>query len=112
MSLLKIFEVAGTGMDAQSVRLNLVSSNIANADSVSSSEGATYRARRPVFETVLDAELGEMPSFGVRVSGVVEDGSPLRKEYSPGHPAAGADGYIFRPNVSVVEEMADMISAS
>ena len=113
MSLLSIFNTASSALDAQSLRLNLVSSNLANADSVSSSTDRTYRARLPVFETVMrDAHGARLESPGVRVRAVVESQAPLRKEYRPEHPAADADGYIYLPNVNTVEQMADMISAS
>lgn len=122
MSLASVFNIAGTGMSAQTTRLNTVASNIANAESVSSSIDQTYRARHPVFATVfqqsqnsdggsLFAEQDEAGS-GVQVLGIVEDQSNLDMRYEPNHPAANADGYVFYPNVNVVEEMADMISAS
>jgi len=122
MSLASVFNIAGTGMSAQSTRLNTVASNIANAESVSSSIEQTYRARHPVFATVfqqaqstgggsLFAEQDEA-GRGVQVLGIVEDQSNLDMRYEPNHPAANADGYVFYPNVNVVEEMADMISAS
>ena len=113
MSLFRIFDIAGSGMSAQSVRLNTVASNVANADSVSSSEGDTYRGRQPVFATVMDRSFDADPSaVGVRVVGVVESQAPLERVYQPDHPAADTDGYIYRPNVNVVEELANMISAS
>ncbi|HET8707318.1 MAG TPA: flagellar basal body rod protein FlgC [Pseudomonadales bacterium] len=120
MSLSSIFDIAGSGMSAQSVRLNTVSSNIANADSASSSVDQTYRARHPVFSAQLDQALQEnsMPSMdtpeatGVSVDGIVESQAPLQKRYEPENPKADKDGYVSYPNVNVVEEMADMISAS
>lgn len=118
MSLTNIFDVAGSGMAAQSVRLNTVSSNIANAESVGSSSGETYRARHPVF-SVLKAQadsfdFGTDPSVGrgVRVDAIVESQEPLRKQYQPDHPMADGEGYVYYPNVNIVAEMADMISAS
>jgi flagellar basal-body rod protein FlgC len=112
MSLFKIFDTAATGMSAQSMRLNLVASNMSNVDSVSSSVGETYRARQPVFRAILDAYNPDESAVGVRVAGVVESQAPLRREFAPDHPLADDDGYIFRPNVDLVEEMANMISAS
>ncbi len=121
MSLGKIFDIAGSGMSAQSVRLNTTASNIANAETVSSSTDATYRARKPVFAAIQAEVLnGGRPSFaaaedpgrGVAVQGIVESDAPLERRYQPDHPKADADGYVFYPNVNVVEEMADMISAS
>lgn len=113
MSLFNVFDIAGSGMSAQSVRLNTVASNMANANSVSSSEGDTYRARSPVFQTVLDRSMNADPAAaGVRVAGVVESQAPLERHFQPEHPSADPEGYIYRPNVNVVEEMANMISAS
>jgi len=113
MSLFKVFDVAGSAMSAQTVRLNTTASNLANADSVASSTGKTYRAREPVFAAMLNQAGGGDPSaVGVQVKGIVEDQSPLRKEYDPHNPLADKNGYIYRPNVNVVEEMANMISAS
>jgi flagellar basal-body rod protein FlgC len=122
MSLASVFNIAGTGMSAQSTRLNTISSNIANAETVSSSIEQTYRARHPVFATVFDSSMsGDCGSLfaeqdqsgrGVQVLGVVEDQSTLMPRYEPNHPAADEQGYVYYPNVNVVEEMADMISAS
>ena len=112
MSMFKIFDTAASGMSAQSLRLNLVSSNLANVDSVSSSMDQVYRARQPVFAAMVDRLNGREPAVGVRVKGVVESQAPLVKEYAPNHSMADEDGYIFRPNVNIAEEMANMISAS
>ncbi|BDM63780.1 flagellar basal-body rod protein FlgC [Shewanella sp. NFH-SH190041] len=113
MSLFNIFNVSGSGMSAQSVRLNTTASNIANAGAVSSSTNDTYRARYPVFETELArAGLQQSASQGVKVKGIVASDSPLTKEYSPQHPLADEQGFIYKPNVNVMEQMADMISAS
>lgn len=112
MSTMKIFDIAGSGMQAQSLRLNLVASNMANVDAVSSSVDETYRSRQPVFRAVLDQMNGRGAAEGVRMVGVVESQAPLVGEYAPDHPMANDDGYIFRPNVNMVEEMANMISAS
>lgn len=113
MSLFNIFDVAGSGMSAQSVRLNTTASNIANAGSVSSSVDETYKARHPVFEAEMAKAAHEQKaSVGVEVKGIVESDKPLQKEFSPDHPLADADGFIYKPNVNVMEEMADMISAT
>ncbi|WP_394146891.1 flagellar basal body rod protein FlgC [Shewanella atlantica] len=113
MSLFNIFNVSGSGMSAQSVRLNTTASNIANADSVSSSVDETYRARHPIFEAEMaKANHQQQSSQSVSVKGIVESDAPLQKEYSPDHPMADGDGFIYKPNVNVMEEMADMISAS
>jgi flagellar basal-body rod protein FlgC len=112
MSIFKIFDTAASGMSAQSLRLNLVASNMANADAVSSSIDQTYRSRQPVFKTVLDQVNPEAAAMGVKMAGVVESQAPLVQEYAPDHPLANEEGYIFRPNVNMVEEMANMMSAS
>lgn len=113
MSLFNIFNVSGSGMSAQSVRLNTVASNIANAESVSNSVEGTYRARKPVFEAEMaKASYQQDGSHRVNVRGIVESDKPLIKEFAPNHPQADADGFIYKPNVNVMEEMTDMISAS
>ncbi len=112
MSIFSIFDTASSGLSAQAMRLNLVASNMANVDSVSSSVEQTYRSRQPVFRAMLDPLNQNAPSVGVKLAGVVESQAPLRREYLPDHPLADQDGYIFRPNVDLVEEMANMISAS
>ncbi|GAA6170827.1 flagellar basal body rod protein FlgC [Colwellia sp. KU-HH00111] len=113
MSLFNVFNITGSGMSAQSMRLNTTASNIANADSVSSSIDETYRARHPVFAAAMQkAADGQQGSVGVNVLGVVESNKPLNIEYSPEHPMADKDGYIYKPNVNVIEEMTNMISAS
>ena len=113
MSLFRVMDISGSALSAQSVRLNVTASNMANADSVSSSEGRTYRARHPVFSAVLSGAFAADPtSVGVRVNGIVESQAPLRVEYQPDHPMADAQGRGFRSNVNLMEEMANMISAS
>ncbi|WP_275096767.1 flagellar basal body rod protein FlgC [Sedimenticola hydrogenitrophicus] len=112
MSMFKIFDTAASGMSAQSLRLNTVASNMANVDSVSSSLEETYRARQPVFSALLNQLNPDEPAVGVQVKGIVESQAPLNKEYAPNHPKANEEGFIFRPNVNVMEEMANMISAS
>ena len=112
MSMFKVFDVAGSALSAQSVRMNTTASNLANANSVSSSDGETYRARQPIFESVLQDTAGGTASVGVAVKEVVESQAPLQARYEPGHPMANEDGYIFMPNVNVVEEMTNMMSAS
>jgi flagellar basal-body rod protein FlgC len=113
MSLFSVMDIATQGMSAESVRLNTTASNVANANSVSSSYDATYKARHPVFAAELQkASDDQNKGIGVRVLGIVESQKPLQVEYSPGHPMADKDGYIYKPNVNVIEEMADMMSAS
>lgn len=111
MSLYNVFDVSGSGMSAQSIRLNTTASNIANANSVSSSIDETYRARHPVFAAEMNKAISAQ-SQGVSVLGIVESDAPLTLEHNPNHPMADADGYVYKPNVNVVEEMANMMSAS
>lgn len=114
MSLFNIFDVSGSAMSAQSVRLNTTASNLANADSASSSLETTYRAREPVFAAVMKNLQGggDPKSVGVRVAGIVESDAPMETRYEPDNPMANEEGYVFMPNVNVVDEMANMISAS
>ncbi|AQZ95133.1 flagellar basal body rod protein FlgC [Halopseudomonas phragmitis] len=121
MSLTQIFNIAGSGMSAQSLRLNTVASNIANAETVSSSIDQTYRARHPVFATVFSSQQNLGPSLfapesepgqGVQVLGIVESDAELQARYEPDHPMANEDGYVYYPNVNVVEEMANMMASS
>ncbi len=113
MSSLNIFDIAGSGMNAQSLRLNLVASNISNANSVSSSEGDVYKSRQPVFAAELKNRLDKQDAGSkVNVKGIVESDAPAIMEYAPNHPMADKNGYIFKPNVNTVEEMANMMSAS
>lgn len=113
MSLFNVFNITGTGMSAQSMRLNTTASNIANADSVSSSVDEAYRARHPVFAAAMQkAADGQEANVGVQVLGIVESDKPLNIEYAPEHPMADKNGNIYKPNVNVIEEMTNMISAS
>lgn len=113
MSLFNVMNISSTGMAAENVRLNTTASNIANANSVSSSYDETYRARHPVFAAALDqATQSQTAGVGVQVKGIVESSKPLNIEYSPDNPLADAEGYIYKPNVNIVEEMANMMSAS
>ncbi len=114
MSSFRVFDIAGSGMSAQSVRLNTVASNLANAESVSGDAKTAYRARHPVFEAVRAQLAGQQgdPGTAVRVAGIAEDTRAPEMRYQPGNPLANADGYVFAPNVNAVEEMVDMISAS
>lgn len=106
---LGIFGIAGSAMTAQSQRMNTTASNMANADSVAGPDGQPYRARQVVFEMLPSGGSG---IGGVRVARVVEDPSPLRMVHDPKSPNANAEGYVAMPNVNVVEEMVNMISAS
>ncbi len=109
MSLFRVFDISGSALHAQTVRLNATASNMANAESASSSTQSTYRARHPVFATQLAAA---DEAAGVDVLGIVESQEPLRRTYRPEHPLADENGYVNMPNVNPVEEMANMISAS
>jgi len=110
MSLFNVFDIASSAIAAQSQRLNTTASNIANADSAIGPDGTAYRAKQVVFQAVAP-ESGDGPSK-VQVAGVVEDQSAPRKVYDPKHPLADATGYVSMPNVNVVEEMVNMMSAS
>jgi flagellar basal-body rod protein FlgC len=113
MSSFKIFEVAGSGMSAQSVRLNTTASNLANADSVGSDPTKVYKAKHPVFEAIRSG-IGKASAAtnGVAVKGIFEDQAAPAARYEPGNPRADPNGYVYGPNVNTVEEMVDMISAS
>lgn len=109
MSLFSVFDISGSAMAAQSKRLNVSASNMANADSVAGPDGQPYRARQVMFETDTSAGQG---IGGVRVSDVVESTAPDRLVYEPGNPLANEQGYVRMPNVNVVNEMVNTISAS
>jgi flagellar basal-body rod protein FlgC len=111
MSLFNVFQVSSSAMTAQSMRLNTVASNLANADSIISSDGQPYRSKQVVFEATPMGGQGEM-SKGVRVRQIVESAAPARMVYDPKNPAADEKGYVAFSNVNVVEEMTNMISAS
>lgn len=120
MGLYNVFNIAGSSMSAQSVRLNTVASNLANADVVSGNEKSVYRSRQPVFAAMLDSmntmsqsgDPAHQASVGVKVAGIVENEAPARREYQPDHPMADKEGYIYKSNVNSIEEMANMMSAS
>nr|WP_077531155.1 flagellar basal body rod protein FlgC [Halomonas utahensis] len=125
MSLNQVFDIAGSAMSAQSIRLNTTSSNLANAETASSSTDEVYRARKPIFSAIQADMMGqgggvqdagfsrnELESAGVKVDAIVESDVELEQRYQPDHPKADDNGYVYYPNVNVVEEMADMMSAS
>lgn len=115
MSINSVFSIAGSGMNAQSLRLNTTASNLANADAAASSIDETYRGRHPVFSALRDTlslDKQTDASVGVGVLGIVESNAPLQPRYEPEHPLANGEGYVYYPNVNVVEEMTNMISAS
>jgi flagellar basal-body rod protein FlgC len=109
MSMFNIFNVSGSAASAQSQRLNVVASNLANADTVAGPDGQAYKARQVVFQTQL---MGEVGAAGVRVSTIQEDQTAGRRVHDPKHPGADAEGYVTYSNVNPVEEMVNMISAS
>ena len=120
MSMFKIFDVAGSGMAAQSLRLNTTASNLANANSVASSPEKAYRAREPLFAAMHADAMAEQAAggdaqgaaVGVRVTGITESQAPVERHYEPGNPAADADGYVYGSNVNPIDELVNMISAS
>jgi flagellar basal-body rod protein FlgC len=116
MSLFNVFNVAGSALNAETVRLNTTASNMANAESVNGDPSKVYRARQPVFQTMMDDSAldsdGEDASAGVRVLGVIESTTPPIERYEPNNPQANKDGYIYMSNVNSIEEMTNMISAN
>jgi flagellar basal-body rod protein FlgC len=112
MSSFKLFDIAGSGMSAQSVRLNTTASNLANADSVGSDPSKVYKARHPVFEAVRSGLAKDKANVAVRVRSITTNESAPSARYEPGNPLADSKGYVYAPNVNSIEEMVDMISAS
>jgi flagellar basal-body rod protein FlgC len=116
MSLYNVMDIAGSALSAQSLRLNTTASNMANADSISSSINQTYRARHPVFATMVDDAMmafeGDSAGTGVSVKGIIESKAQVRSVYRPEDPMADENGYIYMPNINMVEEMANMMSAT
>jgi len=114
--LFNVFSVSGSALNAETIRLNTTTSNLANAESVNGDATKVYRARHPVFQAMMntaDASFdGQDASSGVRVLGVVESTAPPLKTYQPDHPLADKDGYVYASNVNSIEEMANMISAN
>lgn len=111
MSLFNVFEISGSALSAENVRLNTVSSNIANAETVAASEEEAYRSKQPVFSAVLNRAKGGVSGM-VKVDRIVESQAPVMRRYEPGNPLADGEGYVYGSNVNTVEEMANMISAS
>ncbi len=112
MALLDVFNIAGSAMSAQSVRMNVTASNLANVDSSSGNAVEVYRARQPVFQSMMGNFMGDPESVGVRVSEIVESQAALSQKYQPEHPQADEQGYVYMTNVDPIQEMANMISAS
>ncbi len=112
MSLFKVFDVAGSAMNAQSVRMNVTASNLANAGNVSGYPEDVYRARQPVFSSFSTTLAQQDGVAGVKLDGIVESSAPLELRYMPDHPEADEDGNVYATNVNTVEEMVNMMSAS
>ena len=112
MSLFNVFDVAGSAMNAQSLRMNVTASNLANAGNVSGDPDKVYRARQPVFSSFSTSLADQTGVAGVKLDGVVESAAPLQLRYQPDHPEADADGNVYVTNVNTVEEMVNMMSAS
>jgi flagellar basal-body rod protein FlgC len=116
MSLFNVFNTAGSALNAETIRLNTTASNLANAESVNGDVTKIYRARHPVFQTMMDTSAASFDEqdagVGVRVMGVVESTAPPLLRYQPENPAANKDGYVYASNVNSIEEMTNMISAN
>jgi flagellar basal-body rod protein FlgC len=116
MSLFSVFNVSGSALNAETIRLNTTASNLANAESTNGDATKVYRARHPVFQAMMNTEASfddnEEASSGVRILGVVESTAPPLKSYQPAHPLADKDGYVYTSNVNSIEEMTNMISAN
>jgi len=113
MSLNNIFNIAGSGMSAQTVRLNTTASNIANAENISGDKDTVYKSKHPLFTASLESAHGNMSGLsGVKVTEIIESSKPVQKRYEPSNSIADKDGYVYMTNVNLVEEMANMIAAS
>jgi flagellar basal-body rod protein FlgC len=115
MSLFNVFNVSGSALNAETIRLNTTASNLANAESTNGDATKVYRARHPVFQSMMNSEASDDndgASSGVRILGVVESTAPALKSYQPAHPLADKDGYVYTSNVNSIEEMTNMISAN
>ena len=112
MSVFKVFDIAGSGMSAQMLRLNTVASNLANAETIAGSEEEVYQARHPVFESVLQEESSTDEIALVKVNQIMQEETAAIPHFRPNHPLANNEGYVYSPNIDAVAEMADMISAS
>ena len=115
MALDRIMDIAGSGLSAQLVRMNTTASNIANSGVVAGSEAEAFRAKRPTFQTILDQTAvrnATQATGGVRVTGITDDSAPVVQLYTPGHPLANEQGYVWGSNINEVQEMIEMIDAS
>jgi flagellar basal-body rod protein FlgC len=111
MGLFANFNISGSAISAQSVRLNTTASNLANVDTVASSAAEAYRSRQPVFQAMM-ARQSDPALVGVHMMGIIESNAEVNQRYQPGHALANEQGFVFGSNVNPVEEMANMISAS
>ena len=112
MGLFSTFDISGSAMTANTVRMNLVASNLANVNSAASSVEGTYKSRQAVFKTIVDEFTNDQAVSKVRVERIIESQVPLKAQYQPHHPNANEEGYVFMPNVNPIETMANMIDAS
>jgi|LauGreDrversion4_2_1035121.scaffolds.fasta_scaffold92652_2 flagellar basal-body rod protein FlgC len=114
MSVDRIMNIAGSAMNAQMVRLNTTASNLANSSVLATTPGEAYRAKKPVFSTILEAQMGQQEQAvgGVRITEIVDDGKEVKQMYDPGNPLADEAGYVWGSNVNTVEEMIEMLDAS
>ena len=115
MNLDNVFGIAGTALNAQTIRMNATASNLANANSVSGTEADAYRSKRPVFKALMREEMthaGAQYVGGVKVDRIVDDQAPVRKTWDPGNPLADKEGFVFHSNVNEMSEMVDMMAAS
>ena len=115
MSMESIFGIAGSALSAQLVRLNLTASNLANANTATSSEAETFKAKKPVFQSILEKQKNEVSgqyAGGVKISKIIDDTTPGPKVYEPGHPQADKDGFLYKSNVNEIAEMVEMMAAA
>jgi len=112
MGLFNNFNISGSAMTANTVRMNLVASNLANVNSASSSVEGTYKSRQAIFKTMVDEFSNDPAVAKVGIERIIESEEPLKAQYQPNHPNANEDGYVYMPNVNPVEVMANMIDAS
>jgi flagellar basal-body rod protein FlgC len=119
MTFLDSLDISASGLSAQRIRMNLISSNLANVNTTRTENGEPYKRKDAVFEAVQESDFGDVLNerldaavSGVKVAGIIEDEKPFIEKYDPGHPDADENGYVRLPNVNIVEEMVNMISAS
>jgi flagellar basal-body rod protein FlgC len=111
MKIFSALDISASGLYAERTRMNVIANNLANANSTRTPEGGPFRRQLVVLQGTEATEPNQMENLGVTVTGVVDDPSAFPLVYNPGHPDANADGYVAMPNVNIVEEMVDMITA-